>query len=175
MPPGSRLATAWVDVGGGASGLVDGVLGRGFSAVTVADISATGMQYASWRLGTRARHVSWVVTDVPTWRPARRYQAWHDRAVFHFLTTSPARQQYLRTLRQATTAGAVAVFGCFAPDGPQHCSGLPVARYDPDGLAGQLGPQWALIAGDREEHVTPAGMVQPFTRTAFRRQDRGQE
>jgi hypothetical protein len=172
---GVSAGDSLVDVGGGASGLVDAVLDRGFSDVTVADISATGLQCARWRLGTRARRASWVVTDVLTWRPARRYRVWHDRAVFHFLTTSPARQQYLRTLRQATTAGAVAVFGCFAPDGPQRCSGLPVARYSPDGLAGQLGPQWVLIAEDREAHVTPAGMVQPFTWTAFRRQDFGQE
>jgi hypothetical protein len=125
---GVSAGDSLVDVGGGASGLVDAVLGRGFSDVTVADISATGMQYARWRLGTRARHVSWVVTDVLAWRPARRFQVWHDRAVFPFLTTSPARQR---------------------------CSGLPVARYSPDGLAGQLGPQWALIAEDREARTWP--------------------
>jgi hypothetical protein len=169
---GVSAADSLVDVGGGASALVDAVLDRGFSDVTVADISETGMQYARWRLGTRARHASWVVADVLAWRPARRYQVWHDRAVFHFRTTSQARQQYLRTLRQATTASAVAVFGCFAPDGPQHCSGQPVSRYRPNGLARQLGSSWTLIAEDREEHMTPAGTVQPFTWAAFRRQGR---
>jgi trans-aconitate methyltransferase len=166
---GVSAADSLIDVGGGASTLADALLARGFSDVTVLDVSATGMQYARRRLGAAARLVAWVVADVLTWRPGRRYQVWHDRAVFHFLTTSPARQQYLRTLDQATGASAVAVFGCFALDGPEFCSGLPVARYDPPGLASQLGGDWALITSDTEEHVTPTGAVQPFTWAAFRR------
>ncbi len=131
--------------------------------------STIGGASAPRRLGAAAQLVAWVVADVLTWRPGRRYQVWHDRAVFHFLTTNRARQQYMRTLDQATGASAVAVFGCFAPDGPEYCSGLPVARYDPPGLASQLGGNWALTAADTEEHVTPTGAVQPFTWAAFRR------
>ena len=132
-------------------------------------VSAAGLQYAQRRLGPRARHVDWIVTDILSWRPPRRYQAWHDRAVFHFLTTSADQQRYLRTLDAATAEHAAAIFGCFAPDGPPRCSGLPVARYDPEELAARLGPHWSLIARAREEHATPGGAVQPFTWTAFRR------
>jgi hypothetical protein len=128
------------------------------------------MQHARRRLGDRASQVQWVVADVLTWQPGHRRQAWHDRAVFHFLTSDQERQQYMDTLHAATAPAAVAVFGCFAPDGPQHCSGLPVARYSADDLARELGLEWMLISHAREEHVTPAGVIQPFTWAAFRRQ-----
>ena len=158
-----------LDGGGGASTLVDGLLDAGYTDLTVLDISATGLDHARQRLGPRADRVNWVVADVLTWRPNREYRIWHDRAVLHFLTTDAAREQYLRTLDAATPEAAVAVIGCFAPDGPQYCSGLPVARYDADALAGLLGGSWQLVADAREEHSTPAGAVQPFTWTAFRR------
>jgi hypothetical protein len=115
--------------------------------------------------------VRWLTADVLTWRPRRRYQAWYDRAVFHFLIAGQDQRRYLRTLESAA-ASAVAVFGCFAPDGPRYCSGLLVARYSPRELAGRLGSGWALIAHAREEHITPAGTAQPFTWAAFRRQRR---
>jgi hypothetical protein len=162
-----------IDVGGGAAPLADALLGCGFADVTVLDISAAGMQYARRRLGPQARRVRWLVADVLTWCPQRRYRVWHDRAVFHFLTAGQDRQRYLHTLGSATAAGAVVVFGCFALDGPRQCSGLPVARYGPRELAGQLGIRWTLIAQDREEHITPAGAAQPFTWAAFRRQPGG--
>lgn len=167
---GVSAGDSLIDIGGGASTLADALLARGFGDVTVLDVSAAGLQHARRRLAAAARPVAWVTADVLTWQPGRRYQVWHDRAVFHFLTTSRARQGYLRALDQATSAGSVAVFGCFAPDGPEYCSGLPVTRYDPPGLAGQLGGAWALIAADAEQHVTPGGAVQPFTWAAFRRQ-----
>jgi hypothetical protein len=99
----------------------------------------------------------------PSPQPDHRYQAGHDRAVFHFLTSGQERQRYKRTLHAATGPGAVAVFGCFAPDGPQRCSGLSVARHSADDLAHELGWPWTLITQTREEHVTPAGVIQPFT------------
>ena len=95
-----------------------------FGDLTVLDISATGMQHARDRLGPRADQVHWLTADVLSWHPPRHYQAWHDRAAFHFVTIDEQRQQYLHTLDTATIPGTVAVFGCFAPDGPQHCSGL---------------------------------------------------
>jgi hypothetical protein len=159
-----------IDVGGGASPLAGALLSQGFTDVTVVDVSATGMRYARGHLGGSATQVRWIVADVLTWQPERHYQAWHDRAVFHFLTTTKPRQKYMATLQAATTAGAAAVFGCFAPDGPQYCSGLPVSRYDPDDLRRELGPQWTLVAQAREEHMTPHAVVQPFTWAAFRRQ-----
>ena len=163
-------ADALIVVGGGASLLTRTLLDRGFRDLTILDISVAGMQYARDRLGSRAGQVHWVTADVLSWHPQRRYQAWHDRAAYHFLTTDEDRQRYLHTLDAATVPGAIAVFGCFAPDGPQHCSGLPVARYSPTQLARQIGTKWLLINQEREEHTTPAGTIQPFTWVALRRQ-----
>jgi trans-aconitate methyltransferase len=167
---GVSAADAFIDVGGGASPLTGALLDRGFGDLTVLDISAAGIQHARDRLGPRADRVHWVTADVLSWHPSRRYQAWHDRAVYHFLTLDEHRRQYLGTLDAATAPGATAVFGCFAPDGPRHCSGLPVARYSPALLARQIGAKWLLISQDREEHITPAGTIQPFTWVALRRQ-----
>jgi hypothetical protein len=167
---GVSATDALIDVGGGASTLTRALLDRGFGDLTVLDISATGMQHARDRLGPRADQVHWLTADVLSWHPQRHYQAWHDRAVYHFLTIDEHRQQYLRTLDTATAPGAIAVCGCFAPDGPRRCSGLPVARYGPAQLARQIGAKWLLIGQDREEHITPAGSIQPFTWVALRRQ-----
>ena len=167
---GVSAADALIDVGGGASSLARALLDRGFRDLTVLDISATGLQHARDRLGSRADQVHWLAADVLTWQARRHYRAWHDRAVYHFLTTDQHRRQYLHTLDTATAPGAIAVFGCFAPDGPQHCSGLPVARYSPAQLARQLGVKWNLMSQDREEHITPAGTLQPFTWIALRRE-----
>jgi trans-aconitate methyltransferase len=167
---GIQADASVIDVGGGASPLAGALLERGFGDVTVLDISAAGMAYARQHLGARAGRVEWLVADVRTWAPGRRYRVWHDRAVFHFLIIAEERRQYLDVLESATEPGAVAVFGCFAPDGPQRCSGLPVARYAAHDLAGELGRRWTLISQDREEHHTPAGVIQPFTWAALRRQ-----
>ena len=167
---GVSAADALIDVGGGASPLAGVLLDRGFRDLTVLDISAAGMQHARGRLGPRADQVHWLTADVLSWHPPRHYQAWHDRAVFHFLTADEHRQQYLHTLDTATAPDAISVFGCFAPDGPQHCSGLPVARYSPAQLARRIGTKWRLISQAREEHITPAGTIQPFTWIALRRQ-----
>ena len=167
---GVSAADALIDVGGGASPLIGAPLDRGFGDLTVLDISATGMQHARDRLGPRADQVHWLTADVLSWHPQRHYQAWHDRAAFHFVTIDEQRQQYLHTLDTATIPGTIAVFGCFAPDGPQHCSGLPVARYSQAQLARLIGTKWLLISQDREEHITPAGAIQPFTWIALRRQ-----
>ena len=167
---GVSAADALIDVGGGASPLSGALLDRGFGDLTVLDISAAGMQHARDRLGSRADQVHWLIADVLSWHPQRHYRAWHDRAVYHFLTIDEHRQQYLHTLNTATASGAIAVFGCFAPDGPQHCSGLPVARYSPAQLVRRIGTKWLLTGQEREEHITPAGTIQPFTWVALRRQ-----
>ena len=167
---GVSAADTLIDVGGCASPLTGALLDRGFRDLTVLDISAAGMQHARDCLGSRADQVHWVTADVLSWHPQRHYQAWHDRAAFHFLTIDEHRQQYLHTLDTATAPDTIAVFGCFAPDGPQRCSGLPVARYGPARLARQIGTKWLLISQDREEHITPAGTIQPFTWIALRRQ-----
>jgi SAM-dependent methyltransferase len=166
---GTTQQDSVIDVGGGASTFVDDLLDRGHHDVTVLDISATGLDAARNRLGHAAVDVTWVVADLLRWQPPRSYRVWHDRAVFHFLTADDQRQQYLQVLNAATATGSVAVFGTFAPDGPQRCSGLPVARYSSIELAGELGDPWRLTFEAREQHRTPGGAIQPFTWAVFRR------
>lgn len=158
-----------IDIGGGASTLVDALLARGHTDLSVLDVSATGLQIAQQRLGPDADRVHWLRTDLRSWQPARSYRVWHDRAVLHFLTDQPSRQRYLHALTAATEPGSLAIIATFAPDGPQHCSGLPVRSYSADDLTNLLGEPWQLINADHEQHTTPAAAVQPFTWAAFRR------
>jgi SAM-dependent methyltransferase len=156
-----------VDVGAGASRLVDELVARGFGDITVLDISTVGLDQARARLGDRASAVSWTVHDILTWRPGRTFDIWHDRAVFHFLTTTEDIQRYLDVLARATAPGSLILMGTFADDGPTHCSGLPVSRYSPAGLATAF-EGYELIRSWREEHRTPTGALQPFTWAALR-------
>lgn len=158
-----------IDIGGGAARLVDELVARRFGDVTVLDISDIGLSLARARLGADTERVTWLVADVLRWAPVRTYRVWHDRAVFHFLIAEDDQRRYLDALDAATGPGAVAVFGCFALDGPSTCSGLPVARYDAAGIAARLGETWELVADDREEHTTPGQVVQPFSWAALRR------
>jgi len=160
---GTRPSDSLIDIGGGAAPLVDGLLDRGFTDLTVLDISQAGLRYAQQRVGPAARRVSWVLADVLSWQSERRYRLWHDRAVFHFLTDSHAQQRYLNTLTEAVESGGRIVIATFAADGPSQCSGLPVTRYSPDSLAERLGHRFTVLATEREEHQTPSGATQPFT------------
>ena len=167
---GLRTSDSLIDVGGGASTLVDALLERGHLDLTVLDISAEGMATAQQRLGANASQVRWLDADLLTWTPDRTWHVWHDRAVLHFFTTDADRQRYLHALDRATKPGSLAVLAAFAPDGPQHCSGLSVARYNVEDLTALLGPTWELLTDAHEEHTTPTGATQPFTWSAFRRQ-----
>jgi hypothetical protein len=169
---GLTVTDSLVDVGGGASRLADALLDRGHQDLTVLDISSSGIDQARARLGLRSDQVQWLITDLMRWEPGRHYRAWHDRAVFHFLTSTDDRGRYRAILDAATTPDAIAVLGCFAQDGPQQCSGLPVARYSPAELADEQGPRWQLVGSDREVHPTPGGKSQPFTWVALRKQGR---
>jgi trans-aconitate methyltransferase len=166
---GARPGAALIDIGGGASRLVDALLERGWGDVTVLDIAAPALAAAQARLGERAALVTWEVADITAWQPQRRYDIWHDRAVFHFLTTPDQRAAYLRALEAGLATGGLAIIATFAPDGPEKCSGLTVERYDEAKLAQTLGPRFLLIADWREEHVTPWGASQAFTWCVFRR------
>jgi SAM-dependent methyltransferase len=151
-----------LDVGGGASVLVDHLIQHGFRDISVLDIARPALDAARRRLGSDARKVTWIATDLLTWKPDRRYRVWHDRAVFHFLTTSDDRARYVAVLRHALAPDGYAVIGTFAADGPRTCSGLPVARYASDALAAQFAG-FVVRESRREEHHTPSGAVQPFT------------
>lgn len=158
-----------IDVGGGSARLVDDLLGRGFRDLTVLDVSPLALALAQRRLGGRAGEVVWIPQDLLSWSPIRRYAAWHDRAVFHFLTDPVETERYRSVLSEALEPGGLAMVGAFATDGPTHCSGLEVARYDGPTLAEQVAPRWDVVTELREEHHTPSGGVQPFTWVVLRR------
>jgi ubiquinone/menaquinone biosynthesis C-methylase UbiE len=160
---------AVIDVGAGASTLADTLLGSGWTDVTVLDVSRTALAVVRDRLGERQRSVSFVVANVLSWQPERTFDAWHDRAVFHFLVRPDQREKYVATASRAVRPGGVLVLGTFAADGPTQCSGLPTARYDADALAAAFAPGFTLEHSEREEHVTPGGAVQPFTWAVLRR------
>lgn len=157
-----------IDVGGGASALVDALVARGFS-VTVLDIAESALAVARNRLGTSAAKVDWQVADITVWRPTAQFDLWHDRAVFHFLTAPEDRKAYLAAMDKGLAADGVAIIATFAEDGPDRCSGLPVRRYSAESLAAELGPGFRLVEQARETHVTPWHAPQSFTWTAFRR------
>lgn len=152
-----------IDVGGGASTLVDDLLTAGYDDVSVLDISAHALAAARARLGARANEVRWLEADVPeATLPRHGYDVWHDRAVFHFLTDPADRRAYVRQVLHAVSPGGLVIVATFAPDGPERCSGLPVMRYDPQGLHAEFGAPFRLLRHEREAHHTPAGRVQQF-------------
>jgi len=158
---------AVIDIGGGASALVDGLLERGYPDVSVLDVSKAALAEVRRRLGPGAS-VTLLEEDFLAWRPERQYDLWHDRAVFHFLVDESQTEAYLETLRSALRPEGYIIMATFASDGPEQCSGLPVSRYSAAELADRLGPRFEMVETFRNEHVTPAGVVQPFTWVAAR-------
>lgn len=163
---------AVIDIGGGTSRLVDALVAAGLAHVAVLDLSAKALEIAKVRLGASAP-VEWIVSDVTHWTPHRRYDLWHDRAAFHFLTEPADQAGYVRVLRRALKPGGRAIIGTFAPDGPEKCSGLLVARHDADSLQAVLGIDFELIATRRHQHTTPSGVVQRFQFSIFENRTAG--
>jgi SAM-dependent methyltransferase len=159
-----------IDIGGGASRLASGLLERGFRRVTVLDISQAAIDLASLRLGRRASEVQWITADVTRWPPSRAFDIWHDRAAFHFLTDPADRAAYVVRLNEALRAGGHAIIATFAVDGPERCSGLPVNRYDAEGLSRELGQAFTLVESRRHDHVTPSNATQRFQFSLFQKQ-----
>lgn len=168
---GASPSSGLIDVGGGASTLVDALLQRGWRDVTVLDIAASALEAARARLGSKAEAVNWEVADITNWQPPRQYGVWHDRAVFHFLTDPHERDAYRRALLQGLAPGGLLIMATFAPEGPERCSGLPVQRYDAASLAAELGAEFQLLDGWRAMHSTPSGAEQAFSWAAFKRID----
>jgi SAM-dependent methyltransferase len=160
-----------VDVGGGASTLVDHLLDRGYSDLSVLDIAPQALTQAQVRLGARARQVHWLTEDLIRFAPARRYALWHDRAVFHFLLDAEAKAAYLAAARRSLAPGGALILATFAADGPARCSGLDVARYDADALYAWFEADFERMANGGETHVTPWGSEQAFTYLRLRRRD----
>lgn len=166
---GADPSSPLVDIGGGASNLVDALLTRGWLDLTVIDIAAPALEAAKLRLGDEAKRVHWEVADITDWQPTRRYAVWHDRAVFHFLTEPEQRKAYGQALLSGTVPNGLIIMATFGLDGPEKCSGFPVRRYDPSTLAVELGSDFRLVEAWREEHVTPWDAAQSFNWCAFRR------
>jgi 2-polyprenyl-3-methyl-5-hydroxy-6-metoxy-1,4-benzoquinol methylase len=152
-----------IDIGGGESTLVDDLLLRGYENVTVLDVSETAIGVTKTRLGSPAERVRWLVADIAAVDlKAHAYDLWHDRAVFHFLTTPERRMAYVRQVIHAVKPGGHVIVSTFGPEGPRECSGLEVVRYDAESLHGEFGGHFRLIESSKELHQTPFGTTQQF-------------
>ncbi|HQR25119.1 MAG TPA: class I SAM-dependent methyltransferase [Steroidobacteraceae bacterium] len=159
-----------IDVGGGASTLVDDLLDQGLRRLTVLDVSAEALAIARRRIGPNEREVTWLVSDVlDAELPAGGYDIWHDRAVFHFLTDPADAARYAEQAAAAVRRGGHAIIGGFAPDGPERCSGLPVARRSAQDIAALFVPSFTLVAKRAERHMTPGGSEQSFAYALLQR------
>ena len=166
---GAKPSLAIIDIGGGASRLMDALVDRGYGDLSVLDLSESATSIAKARLADRAAQVKWIVADVTQWKPTRAYDLWHDRAAFHFLTRASDRDAYIDRLIKAVPSGGHAIIGTFAVDGPERCSGLPVVRYDAARLSAEFTPAFALLDTRRDDHKTPWGAIQHFQFSVFRR------
>lgn len=162
---------AIIDIGGGASTLVDHLLDDGFTDLTVLDVSGKSLEQAQERLGERAADVAWVVSDVTTFRPARTWQLWHDRAALHFLIDEQDRARYVEVLKTALAPGGHVVLATFGPDGPPKCSGLEIRRYSIDMVEELLGSEFALQCQELESHITPTESTQQFLYSCWTRRE----
>ncbi len=157
-----------IDVGGGTSVLAERLMDRAYN-VTVLDVSEAALEHSRDRLGAKASQVHWITMDVLAGSNLGTFDVWHDRAVFHFLTSAGDRAAYITSLLQSIPQGAHAVIGSFALDGPQKCSGLDVRRYDGSMLAQELAPHFALLKSEPHMHITPWVNQQSFQFSLFRR------
>ncbi len=165
------LNAAVIDVGGGESTLADDLLVTGYTDVTVFDISATAIEATQQRLGPKSSEIHWIVGDVTNVElPHSRYDVWHDRAVFHFLTDSSQRAAYITLVEQAVNVDGHVVIATFGPDGPTRCSGLDVRRYDSTSLRAELGIHFRLEESFLDTHRTPSGIEQQFLYCSFVRE-----
>lgn len=169
---GMERRASIIDVGGGASTLTDDLLARGYTTLSVLDLSAAALDAARHRLGALAASVSWIEADITTeLLPENCYDIWHDRAVFHFLNCVEDRAAYLRNLSRALKPGGHIVVGAFAEDGPTQCSGLTVQRYSVESLYAEFGSAFSLVRTETEQHRTPAGAIQSFVYCCCRKSE----
>ena len=153
---------AIIDVGGGASVLVDYLCREGYTNISVLDISGIALASAKQRLGEAAKNIEWFESDITEFVPPHHFALWHDRAVFHFLTSKSDRSRYLTALKQALEPGGHVIIAAFAIGGPKRCSGLDVEQYDSFKLMNELGEEFLLAEEKEETHITPAGKEQNF-------------
>lgn len=158
---------AIIDIGGGDSRLVDYLLDKGFVNISVLDISSKSLEKAKHRLGSKAEKVNWIVSDITEFSPSRKYDVWHDRATFHFLTTSEQINKYM-TIARSSISGYMTI-GTFSVNGPEKCSGLPIKQYDEETLSNELNDGFEKIKCITEEHITPFNTTQDFLFCSFKR------
>jgi 2-polyprenyl-3-methyl-5-hydroxy-6-metoxy-1,4-benzoquinol methylase len=152
-----------IDVGGGESSLVDDLLVRGYEHITVLDLSQIAIDATKRRLGATAEHVHWIIADLTEADlQSNGFDVWHDRAVFHFLTTPNKRVAYVQQVIRAVKPGGHVIVSTFGPQGPTKCSGLDVMRYDAESLHGKFGSHFRLVESVEEQHATPFGTTQQF-------------
>ena len=166
---GVDSSSSVIDIGGGTSRFTERLTERGFSDVSVLDVSEAALDRSRRQLGPASEQIEWIAADVTTWKPDGTYDLWHDRAVFHFLVDADDRTAYLNRLCLCLRPGGHAIIATFALNGPEKCSGLPVVRYDPEGLSKVLGDQFALVAHRRHTHKTPWGSPQAFQYSLLRK------
>ncbi len=166
---GLNTDSSIIDIGAGASRLVDALIDEGFEAVTVLDLSEKAITIAKARLVALDTRVKWVVADVTKWEPSETYDVWHDRAALHFLTEPKDRVAYAERVHSAVRLGGHVIIGTFAPDGPERCSGLQVVRHDAASLSEMLGSEFDLIESRPYSHRTPTGATQRFQFSRLRR------
>ena len=154
---------AIIDVGGGASLLVDYLLQQGYQHLAVLDISANSLAYAKQRLAEQAENVEWFEADITEFKPPHHYSIWHDRAVFHFLTIATDRQKYIEVLKASLKPGGHAIIAAFAVGGSSKCSGLDIVQYDAEKLLKELGSDFELVEEGSESHLTPGEKQQQFS------------
>ena len=164
---GLGTAASIIDVGGGASTLVDHLLASGYRDITVLDIARTPISRAQERLGDRSQQVTWVESDITDYVPDRTFDIWHDRAVFHYLTDEDDRESYLASMHRALKANGQVIIATFSDSGPSQCSGLDVMHYSPRMLSQVMGPRLRLVETLTEEHSTPNGGLQQFVYCRF--------
>ena len=162
---------AIIDVGAGASVLVDRLLADGYEDLTILEISRHALEIDKKRLGSLAAKINWIQSDVTEFAAARRYALWHDRAVFHFLTNKADQKKYVQALCDALIPGGQVIIATFAKDGPSRCSGLDIVRYDEETMAAALGEKFQLVDSQYEAHLTPMGSEQKFLYCLFKKTD----
>lgn len=162
---------AIIDVGGGDSFLAEFLLAREYTDITVLDISEKAIERAKQRLGERAEEIKWIVADASEFTPEKKYDLWHDRAAFHFLTEEVEVQNYLRNVNEAVKPGGFVIMGCFSEDGPKKCSGLEVQQYSLDKMQQMFVGSFSTMSCKNVEHQTPTGAVQNFSFCSFRKRE----
>jgi len=158
-----------IDIGGGASTLVDFLLDAGYQNLSVLDIAHSAIEQAKLRLGDSANRVTWIESDITKYSPDETFDLWHDRAVFHFLSDEADRSSYVSTLTNALNPGAHVIIATFGLDGPEKCSGLNVVRYSPETMSAVLGENFQLVETSTEVHTTPRESSQSFVYCRFKR------